>query len=213
MDDPSPLEAGKKALAEGDRERALVLLTPLATRGDPDAQYHLGRVFSSMQWGGFDVAEAIRWYEAAAAQGHVLATYALADLYDPSWLRDERFGIVQDQEKSRGYYRARLGGLQAMALAGDAAAAELLGQIYFLGCLGEPNVEEAIRWYAVCFDNGWRCVADTLCGLCGGIGDDERALFWFRKMREHGLQFTVNYAWEGRMVAKGLLEPWEATPR
>jgi len=35
MADPSPVEAGKQALAEGDRERALDLLFPLATQGDP----------------------------------------------------------------------------------------------------------------------------------------------------------------------------------
>lgn len=212
-DNLSPLEAGKQALAEGDRERASDCLTPLAARGDSEAQYHLGRLFMLVQGGGFDVREAIRWYEAAAAQGHVLATHALGELYNPNWARDPRLGIPQDEAKSRNYYLACVGRLQDMALAGDPEAAELLGRIHCFRCLGETNVEEAIRWYAVCFENGWRCAADTLCGLCRDIGDDERALFWFRKMREHRCQFTVNYAWEERMIAQGLLHPSEASPR
>ena len=119
-DDPSPLEADKKALAEGDRERVSGLLTPLAARGDSEAQYHLGQLFLIVQGGGFDVAEAIRWYNAAAAQGHVFATHALAELYNPSVMRDPRFRVPQDAAKSRNYYLACLGGLQDMALTGDA---------------------------------------------------------------------------------------------
>ncbi|MNC74800.1 hypothetical protein D3C75_1262210 [compost metagenome] len=46
-----------------------------AQRGDPGAQYMQGLIMEN-----FDMKEALRWYEAAAAQGDELAAQRLAQL-------------------------------------------------------------------------------------------------------------------------------------
>ncbi|MGH7788768.1 MAG: tetratricopeptide repeat protein [Candidatus Binatia bacterium] len=67
------LKAGLRAFQDGDYTNAYVLLLPLAERGHPEAQCLIGNLHD----GGFgrprDQAQAVLWYERAAAQGHVVA--------------------------------------------------------------------------------------------------------------------------------------------
>ncbi|OAE60640.1 hypothetical protein A7J67_25655 [Achromobacter xylosoxidans] len=63
---------GEAPRQDGVSDRAMLAA---AQRGDPGAQYLQGLVMEH-----FDMKEALRWYEAAAAQGYELAAARLAQL-------------------------------------------------------------------------------------------------------------------------------------
>jgi TonB family protein len=63
--------------SDADRERALELLGGAAHAGVAHAQYEVGVYYEKGEGVPPDLAEALRWYEKAAAQGHVLAIQRL----------------------------------------------------------------------------------------------------------------------------------------
>jgi TonB family protein len=63
--------------SDADRERALELLGSAAGAGVAHAQYQVGVYYEKGLSVPADLAEALRWYEKAAAQGHVLAIQRL----------------------------------------------------------------------------------------------------------------------------------------
>jgi uncharacterized protein len=73
-----PFEDGAAANARGDYATAVKLWTPLAERGDPDAQLALGDMHSQGRGVLQDYAEALKWYRLAAQQGSIMAEVALA---------------------------------------------------------------------------------------------------------------------------------------
>ena len=75
------LDDGIAAYDRGDFVAAFEIWTPLATRGDAEAQYRLGRLCSEGQGVEKDDAEAATWFLRAAEKGHVEAQVALATSY------------------------------------------------------------------------------------------------------------------------------------
>lgn len=74
------LDAGQRALGRSDYATALKELQPLAERGNSEAQFALGRMYS-YGWGvKKDELEAARWYREAASQGHAKARRLLLNL-------------------------------------------------------------------------------------------------------------------------------------
>jgi hypothetical protein len=63
-----------------DLTRARTLYEELAAKGDADAQFQLGNMFSNACGTGLDDAEAVRWYEEAAQGGHPDAQIALSHM-------------------------------------------------------------------------------------------------------------------------------------
>lgn len=75
------LESGLAAFTAKHFSRAMQHLSPLADRGDAEAQYRCAIMFQ----GGLGVARnceaAHRWMQAAAEQGHALAQHGLGFMY------------------------------------------------------------------------------------------------------------------------------------
>lgn len=69
-----PTFASYEEEAEWYRERA--------EQGDPDAQHHLGDMYSEGSGVPRDIEQAAEWYRKAAEQGKVNSQYRLGDLYD-----------------------------------------------------------------------------------------------------------------------------------
>ena len=115
-------------------ERLRPRLRELASAGSAEAQYRLGRVVT-------DAAEAARWVEAAARQGHPEACHTLA-----VFLREGR-GLPSDLEGSFRW-------CQTAAQAGVRAAQHDLGYMYVAGIGVSANREEARRWYERAADQG-----------------------------------------------------------
>ena len=75
------MEAGRKALTNGDFERSFDLVAPLADIGIPQAQHLLGRLHLKREFAGYDVYEAFRLMALAAEQGLPNAQHDLAQMY------------------------------------------------------------------------------------------------------------------------------------
>jgi TPR repeat protein len=61
---------GLLAMLKGDNETAVKMFRPLAENGNAEAQYHLGYLYETGTGVKRDDKEALRWFSAAAAQGH-----------------------------------------------------------------------------------------------------------------------------------------------
>jgi uncharacterized protein len=86
----SSLQQGTSAFMREDYVRASRILIPLAERGDPAAQAHLGFMFETGRGVPQNYTEAAMWYRRSAEQGYSAAQYSLGLLYDKG------FGVPQD---------------------------------------------------------------------------------------------------------------------
>jgi len=74
--------AGVAAHAQGNFERALQVLLPLAqSSNDPYAQYYLGIMYANGQGVEKDLSAAGRWFKSAAEQGIPQAQFRLGEIY------------------------------------------------------------------------------------------------------------------------------------
>ena len=64
------IERGLLESLKGDSHVALQVFRPLAGGGNTDAQYHLGYMYQTGTGVGQNSAEALKWYQRAALQGH-----------------------------------------------------------------------------------------------------------------------------------------------
>ncbi len=92
-------QAGWKAYARGDYKTALEEWRLLAEQGDPDAQYHLGRMYDRRKGVPQDYAEAIKWYRLAAMQGDAGAQFSLGVIFENG------SGVVQNYDEAAKWYR------------------------------------------------------------------------------------------------------------
>jgi TPR repeat protein len=122
-----------KALAaynRGDLPGALPLFRQAAEEGSADAQAWLGYLLDLAE----ENTEAVRWYRAAAEQGHKDGLAGLADMY----AKGE--GVDRDLGEARSLY-------EKAADAGQDRAARVLANAYEKGGLDvEPDAGKATYW-------------------------------------------------------------------
>lgn len=167
---PDALNEALRAEEAGDDAKAATLFLPLATKGDPVAQYNLGILYTRGLSIQKDYRAAVQWYLAAAEQGNAGAEANLAQLYENGE------GVAQDYKKA----------MQWSTLAarqGDSSAQLHIGQMYAAG-LGVPqDYKEAIKWYRLAADQG-NAIASARLGECyeNGLGvaqDGVMAVKWY----------------------------------
>ena len=90
--------AGQEAYDRGDYESALREWEPLASAGDAETQYRLGRMYYHGQVTQ-DYAEAVSWYRKAADRGHAAAQNNLGLMYERGR------GLSQDPSEAAKLYR------------------------------------------------------------------------------------------------------------
>ena len=73
---------GAAAIAREVYPKAAAILSPLAQRGNPEAQAYLGYLYALGRGVPQDYTQAALWYRRAADQGHSGAQYELGLLYD-----------------------------------------------------------------------------------------------------------------------------------
>lgn len=118
-----------KALAAynaGNYREAMRLYRPWAAKGNPEAQYYVGRMYEKGQGVRKDPAEVARWYRRAAEGGHAPAQYRLAVGYAFGFA-----GLRKDQDEA-------LKWLRRSAEGGYRRAQKVLGQAYAEGRFGLP---------------------------------------------------------------------------
>lgn len=125
--DPN-LEAARQQLQAGKPLAALPTLEQQAGAGNPEAQWLLSEVLSSLKRTPYDQTNAWLWLQRAAAGGWRDAQYALAQRYD----RGE--GVSADEAEAVTWYRAA-------ARQGHPAALERLRAIYRDAGLPVPTLD------------------------------------------------------------------------
>jgi TPR repeat protein len=140
-------ELASKALNAGFDGMALKLLTPLAEKGDAQAQYRLA-ILNEHGWGTpRDSARAMGLYKKAANQGLVSAQARLGEIYLHGTL------VLQDLAKARQWFAKA-------AMAGNMDAQLELAHIYERGLGVAPDHIEAYAWNAVAAATGNTLAAD-----------------------------------------------------
>lgn len=123
--------AAPHATQAPETERALAATRVRAAAGDVVAQFSLGAL---LYYGGGDLAEAVRWLRAAAAQEYPPAEFHMGQLYDFG------FGVSEDDAQALVWYRRA-------AEHGSAAGQRLVGDFYLKGRGVPADAVEAARWY------------------------------------------------------------------
>jgi TPR repeat protein len=132
-DDEDTLAAARAEMREGRLGKALEMAQPLADKGDARAQFLVGDVYWDGRGIGRDRAQAARWYELAAKQGHTGAMVRLAEAYRAG------DGVKADARTSTEWCRKA-------ADAGDGRGLGMLGVAYLQG-LGVEKDDARARDY------------------------------------------------------------------
>jgi uncharacterized protein len=178
------LQEGYDALARKDYATAIKEYRPLAERGDPEAQYRIGRLYEFGFGYPKDQAQGIAWVRKAAAQGHVDAQQELGFVYATG------DGVKQDYVQAVEWFRKA-------ATAGDAQAQYNLGLLYAKGQGVNKDYGQAIDWWrkaatqgnadalfkmAVVYQNGSGVAKDSVVALANATlaarnGDKENIAY------------------------------------
>jgi hypothetical protein len=128
------LKEGYAALSKKDYVTAANEYRPLAERGDPEAQYRIGRMYEFGNGYPQDKAQGIAWIRKAAAQGHVDAEQELGVVYATG------DGVKQDDVQAVTWFRKA-------AEHGDATAQYNLGLLYAKGQGVARDYAQAADWW------------------------------------------------------------------
>ena len=129
--------AGVEAAERGDFAAALREWRPLAQAGSATAQASLAELYAFGRGVPPDIAEALRWYRLAAAQGYSAAQFNLGQL-----LSNRQAGDLRDDAEARRWY----------ALAADQGNAEAhykLGLLHANGAGGAQDFVAAHRHWSI----------------------------------------------------------------
>jgi TPR repeat protein len=128
------LKEGYEALSKKDYVTAANEYRPLAERGDPEAQYRIGRMYEFGNGYPQDKALGIAWVRKAAAQGHTDAEQELGVVYATG------DGVKQDNAQAVAWFRKA-------AEKGDATAQYNLGLMYAKGQGVAKDYAQAADWW------------------------------------------------------------------
>jgi TPR repeat protein len=130
-----------RAYQRGDFEAAAAELMPFAEKGDPRAQFAIGRMCFYGQVLAQDARAAAAWYRRAAEQGYAPAQLAYGIALDGGW------GVPRDPEQAMRWYRLA-------ALQGETNAMWRLAYHYRRGVGAPRDMVEAWAWFDRLADAG-----------------------------------------------------------
>jgi TPR repeat protein len=166
-------DAGLAAYDRGDYAAAAREWQPIAERGDANAQYNMGLLFSCGQGVPQDNQKAAEWYKKAAEQGVAAAQYNLAVLIANG------AGVPKDSRQAAEWFRKA-------ADNGIAPAAANLADLEY----DTHDYADAQKWYRKAAESG---IASAFFGLGlmydlgqGVPQDYQQATDWYRKAAEAG---------------------------
>lgn len=149
-----------------------------AEQGEADAQYRLGTCYAIGDGVETNEAEALKWYNKAAEQGHEGAKGQLVAWYQ-----------LEEDRAVKWYRKAEVGWYRKVAEQGCVIAQFRLGMCYATGTGVEQNQEKAEEW----FDKIKDPFDQFMIGNCflaplhfDFIRDEVMAMKWYRKAAEQG---------------------------
>jgi uncharacterized protein len=194
MDVEQIFKEGSAAYNADDFLTAAARLVPLANDGHADAQALAAEMY---RWGrgvAQNAEESLRFYKAAADQGHPRAALDVFFLLLPAARCSPAAmeSLPKDADASTHYLNLAATGFNELAEAGDIEAMAHLGFLFRFGYGVTMDGDEAIRWYTKAFDAGGHGAANNLALVYyeGDIRvrDKAKALFWYRKTKEFNCQ-------------------------
>ena len=135
------LRKGEEAYMIGDYANALREWTPLAERGDLDAQFKLANMYRKGIGVPQDYKTAVKLYNAPAEQGNALAQYNLGIMHSFG------LGVLQDYETALKWYILS-------AEQGNTFAQYNIGRLYYLGHGVKEDMIYAHMWTNLASLNG-----------------------------------------------------------
>ena len=146
-EDAATVRTAYKLFESGDYE---TLLQGPETKDStlPDVQYLQGRVLSYGLTGSLDLAKAIQMYEAAAKDGHALATVDLGTFYCSGW------GVKKDVAHGLELVEKGKKEVERLADEGNPYAQDLLGDLHGSGWGYATNKIVAAKWHKQAADQG-----------------------------------------------------------
>ncbi len=141
----TPLHAGYNegvdAYQQKDYATAMAEWKPVAEKGDPDAQYNVGAMYSHGEGVKQDYEQAVAWYRKAAAQGYAKAQFNLGVMYE------DGHGVNKDPAQASTWYRKA-------AEHGHVGAQYNLGNMYYQGQGIAKDFAQAAAWWRKSADQG-----------------------------------------------------------
>jgi TPR repeat protein len=166
----APFDQVQFAVWRGDYAQAVERLQPLAKRGDLAAEELLARLYYE-GWGvPRDPAQALRWFESAAAGQYAPAQYNLGRMYE------QGLGTPLDLSKSLQWFRsaAERGDAEAQGhlgyLALNTKTPDYVGARQWLEKSAAQEHLDAFVWLGRLYEEGWGVQADA-----------QRAADWYRR--------------------------------
>jgi TPR repeat protein len=180
------------AYARGDYATALTLAKALAAKGDAQAQFDVGLMYSYGKGVKQDYAEAAKWHRPAATQGHPAAQAVLGNMYSTG------SGVKQDYAEALKWYRLS-------AAQGYAEGESMLGVLYATARRGPQDLVDAAKWYTLAAAKGHPDAQFNLARMYesgrGVAKDDGEAVKWYRAAAERGHPIAQTVL--GRRYEKG----------
>ena len=188
------LAQGRELFEGGDRKKAFLTLHGLATRGNPEACYYIGRYYLEEKQKR-DLAES--FLEKAAKAGHAGAAEILARQFGgpapaggnaaPAASDEETEALLKQAMSANeaGDYDTSVRIWRELAEKGNAQAQNCLGVSYAKGEGVEKDLKTAVLWYRRAAEQGYTKAMFNLGGVMkrdNGIGPDlAEAVRWYRK--------------------------------
>jgi TPR repeat protein len=175
----SDIKRAEQASFRGDARAAIIILQPLADRGDAEAQYALAKVHLGGRSADRNPADGKRWLLKAAEQGHVsaqldIANYAIEEKNYADALKWYLKVVEQHPNDASGRTAAEHLGVmywngegvqqdfaeaarwnQRSAELGGAKGQFALGLIYLDGLAGTKDFEKAAKWFGAAARQGY----------------------------------------------------------
>ena len=147
-----------------------LVLREAAIAGDPAAQFEVASRYTEGRGVAQNLAEAVKWYQLAAAQELAPAQYRLGSLFEKG------HGVNKNLAKARIWYKRA-------AEQGNRKAMHNLAVLYAEGINGKPNYTKAAQWFTQAAEHGLRDSQYNLAILYArGLGleqDFETSYKWF----------------------------------
>ena len=156
--DSGSFERGAEAYQRGDHETAIRIWTPLAEKGNVQAQINLGLMHANGEGVPQDDVETVKWFRLAADQGDANAQYNLAGMFASGR------GTQLDAKKAIKW-------LRRAAEQGLAAAQFNLGAMYHNGENVERDPVQALFWFLLAAEQGNKEAAEGVVAAASAMSD------------------------------------------
>jgi TPR repeat protein len=173
-------DAGREAFLAGDYAKARHILEPLADKGDAEALYWTGVMYSQGRGYRSDCREAAYRYEQAARQGFPEAIFSLGFLlYYGAGAGTADCEMIPDHDKAAPW-------LLRAARMGKPRAQFLVGRMYRDGDGLRKSTDDAFDWLEKAAKGGIGEAQFDFALLCARLGNYKEAYFWFRVLSRKG---------------------------